>query len=63
MKEIKAHLFWFLARPTKKIQSEARKQAGKKKGGLSVIPTRNFCPPALPAEGGLGWEAFPQFLR
>jgi hypothetical protein len=23
------------------------KQAGKKEGGLSVIPTRNFCPPVF----------------
>jgi len=37
-----------------------QKRAGKKEGGLSVIPTRNFCPPAaifaefLPAAAGGG---------
>jgi len=36
--------------PPKKIQGEA--QAGGQKGRGSG--GRNFCPPALPAEGGLG---------
>ena len=35
------HLFNATARPR-----SGQKRAGKKEGGLSVISTRNFCPPA-----------------
>jgi len=50
--------------PSAKKSGEARKQAGKKEGGLSVIPTRNFYPLALPREAGnAGGKAFPQLLR
>jgi len=46
------------ARPPKKFQGEA--QAGGQKGRGSG--GRNFCPLALPAEGGLGdGKAFLQF--
>ncbi|MEW6408053.1 MAG: hypothetical protein AB1465_05170 [Patescibacteria group bacterium] len=46
--------------PSAKKSGKARKQAGKKEGGLSVIPTRNFCPLALPREAGLGVGINPQ---
>ena len=41
-----------------KNSGEARKQAGKKEGGLG----KGIFARLLSAEGGMGW-AFPQFLR
>ena len=43
-----------------KKSGEARKQAGKKKKGCGE---NEFLPACLPAEGGMGGKAFPQFLR
>jgi len=47
-------LFQYVLPPFAKFFRAKPKQAGKKEGGLSVIPTRNFCPSALPAESGQG---------
>jgi hypothetical protein len=38
--------FFVAAAPAKR----AIQQAGRKEGGLSVIPTRNFCPPTKKAK-------------
>jgi len=46
--------FYSLVPPPSEKTLSGFQQAGKKEGGLSVIPTRNFYPPAHRAEGAAG---------